>query len=138
MIDGGLVGSPTVNHRSTSNISKDLACFVDIGARLTLINHKKLQPRVTVPGPLLKKRFPVPLVLDQVTLPTGSISTPLFVGNKIVIGYDTGMDLYEVTPANKLKRLARLKGPMFDATPIVWNGLIYAGSKNGSLYCLGN
>ncbi len=55
-------------------------------------------PAVTVPGPRLKKRFPVPLVLDQVTLPTGSISTPLFVGNKIVIGYDTGMDLYEVTP----------------------------------------
>jgi outer membrane protein assembly factor BamB len=136
--DGGLVGSPTVNHRSTSNISKDLACFVDVGARLTLINHKKLQPGVTVPGPLLKKRFPVPLVLDQVTLPTGSISTPLFVGNKIIVGYDTGMDLYEVTPANKLKRLARLEGPMFDATPIVWNGLIYAGSKNGSLYCLGN
>ncbi|MEJ6570257.1 MAG: hypothetical protein QNL80_15445, partial [Akkermansiaceae bacterium] len=86
----------------------------------------------------LKKNYPVPLVLDQVKLPTGSISTPLFVGNKIIVGYDNGMDLYEVTPANKLKRIARLAGPMFDATPIVWNGRIYAGSKNGYLYCLGN
>ena len=138
MWSGGLVGSPTVNHRSSSNLSKDLACFVDVGARLTLINHKKLQPGITVPGPRLKKNYPVPLVLDQVKLPTGSISTPLFVGNKIIVGYDNGMDLYEVTPANKLKRIARLAGPMFDATPIVWNGRIYAGSKNGYLYCLGN
>ncbi|MDB4544249.1 hypothetical protein N9238_01020 [bacterium] len=138
MWGGGLVGSPTVNHRSSSEISKDLACFVDVGARLTLINHKKLQPGITVPGPRLKKQYPVPLVLDQVKLPTGSISTPLFVGNKIIVGYDNGMDLYQVTPAQKLKRIARLAGPMFDATPIVWNGRIYAGSKNGYLYCLGN
>ena len=31
-----------------------------------------------------------------------------------------------------------LRGPMFDATPVVWNGRVYAGSKNGFLYCLGN
>ena len=48
------------------------------------------------------------------------------------------MDLYQVTPAGKMVRLDRLSGPMFDATPVVWNGRVYAGSKDGSLYCLGN
>ncbi|MGJ8695348.1 MAG: PQQ-binding-like beta-propeller repeat protein [Verrucomicrobiaceae bacterium] len=136
--NGGLVGSPAVNHRYESPVSKDLACFVDVNATLTLINHKEVQPGVMVPGPLMKKQFPVPVVLDQVKLPTGSISTPLFVGNKIIVGYDNGMDLYEVTAGQKLRRLDRLKGPMFDATPVVWNGRVYAGSKNGYLYCLGN
>ncbi|MBK1856354.1 hypothetical protein JO972_15390 [Verrucomicrobiaceae bacterium 5K15] len=134
---GGVVGSPAVNHRYNSGISKDLACFVGVDGMLTLVNHRQLQPGVTVAGPR-GKRFPTPLVLDQVQLPKGSISTPLFVGNRIVVGYDNGMDLYQVSAAGKLQRLDRLSGPMFDATPVVWNGRIYAGSKNGYLYCLGN
>jgi|GEM_PF-417539 len=109
---GGLVGSPAVNHRYRSSVSPDLACFVGVDAHLTLINHKKLQPGVMVPGPRKKKNYPTPLVLDRVKLPTGSISTPLFLGDKIIVGYDNGLDLYQVTPALKLKRLARLPGPM--------------------------
>ncbi len=136
--NGGVVGSPAVNHRYQSDVSKDLACFVGIDGVLTLINHKQVQPGVMVPGPRGLKQYPTPLVLDRVKLPQGSISTPLFVGNKIIVGYDNGMDLYQVSPGNKLQRLDRLSGPMFDATPIVWNGRVYAGSKNGNLYCLGN
>lgn len=136
--NGGMVGSPAVNHRYHSTVSKDLACFVGIDGVLTLINHKKLQPGVTNPGPRRQQQYPAPLVLDRVKLPQGSISTPLFVGDKIIVGYDNGMDLYQVTPAGKMIRLDRLSGPMFDATPVVWNGRVYAGSKNGYLYCLGN
>lgn len=136
--NGGLVGSPAVNHRYNSTVSKDLACFVGIDGNLTLVNHKKLQPGVKNWGPRRKKQYPAPLVLDRVKLPQGSISTPLFVGDKIIVGYDNGMDLYQVTPAGKMIRLDRLSGPMFDATPVVWNGRVYAGSKNGYLYCLGN
>ncbi|MEJ6573296.1 MAG: hypothetical protein QNL39_15040 [Akkermansiaceae bacterium] len=135
---GGLVGSPAVNHRYSSASNKDLACFVGVDGVLTVVNHKKTQPGVTVAGPRGKNHYPAPLVLDRVKLPTGSISTPLFVGNKIVVGYDNGLDLYSVSSAGKLTRLARLAGPMFDATPIVWNRRIYAGSKNGYLYCLGD
>lgn len=136
--NGGLVGSPAVNHRYQSGVSKDLACFVGIDGVLTLINHKKLQPGAMNPGPRRQKQFPAPLVLDRVQLPQGSISTPLFVGDKIVVGYDNGMDLYRVTAAGKLVRLDRLSGPMFDATPVVWDGRVYAGSKDGFLYCLGD
>ena len=136
--NGGLVGSPAVNHRYQSTVSKDLACFVGVDGVLTLINHQKFQPGVVNPGPRRQKQFPAPLVLDQVKLPQGSISTPLFVGDKIVVGYDNGMDLYQVTPEGKMVRLDRLVGPMFDATPVVWDGRVYAGSKNGFLYCLGD
>ncbi len=136
--NGGLVGSPAVNHRYNSTVSKDLACFVGIDGNLTLINHKKIQPGKMNWGPRRLKQYPAPLVLDTVKLPQGSISTPLFLGDRIIVGYDNGMDLYQVTPAGKLVRLDRLSGPMFDATPVVWNGRVYAGSKNGYLYCLGN
>lgn len=135
---GGLVGSVAVNHRYDAGIPKDLACFVGVDGNLTVINHRLIRPGVAVLGPRNRKRYPTPLVLDRVKLPSGSISTPLFVGNKIVVGYDNGMDLYRVSPAGKLTRLARLAGPMFDATPVVWNRRIYAGSKNGYLYCLGD
>ena len=136
--NGGLVGSPSVNHRYNSKVSKDLACFVGIDGVLTLVNHKKLQPGVKNWGPRRLEQYPAPLVLDQVQLPQGSISTPLFVGDKIVVGYDSGLDLYQVNPAGKLVRLDRLEGPMFDATPVVWDECVYAGSKDGFLYCLGN
>lgn len=136
--NGGLVGSPAVNHRYNSTVSKDLACFVGIEGVVTLVNHKKLQPGVKNWGPRRLKQYAAPLVLDRVKLPQGSISTPLFVGDKIVVGYDSGLDLYQVTPAGKMVRLDRLDGPMFDATPVVWNERIYAGSKDGYLYCLGN
>ena len=59
-------------------------------------------------------------------------------GDKIVVGYDSGLDLYQVTPAGKLVRLDRLEGPMFDATPVVCDERVYAGSKDGFLYCLGH
>ncbi len=135
---GGMVGSPAVNHRYKSAITKDLACFVGVDGTLTLINHKKLAPNKKVYGPKKQQLYNTPLVLDTAKLPHGSISSPLFLGDKIVIGYDNGLDLYQVTPDLKLKLLDRLKGPMFDATPTVWNGRIYAASKNGYLYCLGN
>lgn len=135
---GGLVGSVAVNHRYRSGISKDLACFAGVDGTLTVVNHRAVRPGVTVPGPRNRNRYPTPQVLDRVKLPAGSISTPLFVGNRIVVGYDNGLDLYQVSPAGKLTRLARFSGPMFDATPVVWDGRIYAGSKNGYLYCLGD
>ncbi len=77
--NGGLVGSPSVNHRYRSDISKDLACFVGIDGELTLINHKKTQPGVTNWGPRRKKKYPAPLILDQDRIrcrADGSISCP--------------------------------------------------------------
>lgn len=124
--------------RYSSIISKDLACFVGIDGNLTLINHRKTQPGKLALGPRKKKQYPTPLVLDVVKLPEGSISTPLFLGDRIIVGYDKGLVLYQVTPSLKLHKLDRLAGPMFDVTPVVWNGHVYAGSKNGHLYCLSN
>jgi len=134
---GGMVGSPSVNHRYETKISRDLACFVGVDGTLTLINHRQVESDKKVWGPRKQNQYPMPLVLDTVSLPDGSISTPLFVGDRIIVGYDVGLDLYQVTAEEKLILLDRLSGPMFDATPVVWNRRIYAGSKDGYLYCLG-
>lgn len=136
--EGGLVGSPAVNARYRSVISNQLACFVGVEGMLTLVDHTRTQPGVRVAGPRKSKSYPTPVVLDQVQLPSGSISSPLFLGDKIVVGYDRGLDLYQVTEGLKLRRLARLPGVMFDATPVCWGGRVYAASKNGYLYCLGD
>ena len=69
--NGGLVGSPSVNHRYNSKVSKDLACFVGIDGVLTLVNHKKLQPGVKNWGPRRLEQYQAPLVLDRVQLPQG-------------------------------------------------------------------
>ena len=134
---GGLVGTPAVNHRTAKTISPDLGCAVGVDGRLVLFNHRKLQPGVKVPGPRMDQHFPTPLVLDQAQLPAGSISTPLFIDDKIIIGHDKGMELYQVTQESRLVLLASFRGPMFDSTPVVWDGRVYAGSKDGFLYCLG-
>ena len=87
--------------------------------------------------PKQDSQYPSPLVLDQVQLRSGSISTPLFIDARIVVGHDSGIELYQVTADLKLHHLAGYPGPMFDSTPVVWDGRIYAGSKDGYLYCWG-
>ena len=134
---GGLVGTPAVNHRTAQSVSPDLACAVGVDGKLILFNHRKLQPGRKVPGPRQDQMFPTPLILDTAQLPSGSISTPLFIDDRIIVGHDKGMELYQVTPELKLQHLSSFTGPMFDSTPVVWDGHVYAGSKDGFLYCLG-
>jgi PQQ-like domain len=135
---GGLVGSVSVNHRTAKSVSPDLACFAGVDGTLTLIDHKKPQPGVLAPSPREDRELPMPLVLDSAILPSGSISTPLFIDDRIIIGHDKGIELYQVSTENKLVWMDSLNGPMFDSTPVVWEGRVYAGSKDGFLYCLGD
>lgn len=133
---GGIVGSPTLNARygSQSPGQGNLACAVDASGLLRVIDHRTCSAIRTM-GPRQDREFPQPTVLDEIQLPNGTISTPIFVGDKILIGYDSGFDLYRVSDAGKLTRLDRISGKMFDATPIVWNKRVYIASRDGNLYC---
>lgn len=135
--EGGVVGSPTVNSRYGSSAAGagKLACAVSADGTLRIFDHSRLSSESNR-GPRLDQQFPQPLVLDEIKLPNGTISTPIFVKDTILIGYDSGLDLYQVSPAGKLKRLDRISGKMFDATPIVWDGKAYIASRDGFLYCL--
>lgn len=134
---GGIVGSVTLNARygSAAPGHGNLACAVSVDGILRVFDHTAFSTQ-TNQGPRLDRTCRQPLVLDEIKLPHGTISTPIFVNDTILIGYDSGLDLYQVSPAGKLKRLDRISDKMFDATPIVWDGNAYIASRDGFLYCL--
>jgi len=134
---GGIVGSVTLNARYGSHAAGqgNLACAVSVDGTLRVFDHTRTGSERNG-GPRLDADLAQPLVLDEVKLPAGTISTPIFVENTILVGYDSGLDLYHVSPTGKLNRLDRISGKMFDATPIVWDGKAYIASRDGYLYCL--
>jgi outer membrane protein assembly factor BamB len=133
---GGIVGSPTLNARygSTAPGMGKLACAVGVDGLLRVFDQSQISAQRSL-GPREDQSFAQPVITDEVKLPSGTISTPIFVNDKILVGYDSGLDLYQVSPLGKLKRLDRISGKMFDATPIVWNGRAYIASRDGNLYC---
>jgi outer membrane protein assembly factor BamB len=133
---GGIVGSPTINARygSAAPSMGKLACAVGVDGLLRVFDQSKVSTQRSL-GPKEDQSFAQPVVTDEIQLPSGTISTPIFVKDKILIGYDTGLDLYQVSPLGKLKRLDRISGKMFDSTPIAWNGRAYIASRDGYLYC---
>jgi outer membrane protein assembly factor BamB len=134
---GGIVGSVTLNARYGSNAPGGgcLACAVSVDGTLRVFDHTRLSNERSR-GPRLDGNFAQPLVLDSVKLPAGTISTPIFANDTILIGYDDGLDLYRVSDQGKLSRIDRIREKMFDATPIVWDGKAYVASRDGYLYCL--
>ncbi len=134
---GGIVGSVTLNARYGSDAPGGgrLACAVSVDGTLRVFDHTRLGNDRSR-GPRLDGDFAQPLVLDSVLLPAGTISTPVFANDSILIGYDDGLDLYRVSDQGKLRRIDRIRGKMFDATPIVWDGKAYIASRDGYLYCL--
>jgi outer membrane protein assembly factor BamB len=134
---GGLVGSVAINDRYQSDVPAHFACFIGVDGVLTVVDHQRIDPGRRVKDPLWQYDVPTPVVLDQAKLPAGSISTPLFLGNRILVPHDKGLDLFSVSPAGKLKHLDSFPGRMFDATPVCWDGRVYAASRDGYLYCLG-
>jgi len=88
----------------------------------------------------------------------GGITTPAFVGDRIVAaGYDNMVHLYKVSyeaatqddagalPSAdgrwwtvSVRETARFTGGgAYEATPVVWDGRAYIGSRDGNFYCLG-
>ncbi len=99
---GGMVGSVGINDRYSSDVPAHFACFIGVDGMLTVVDHQRIDPSRRVKDPLLQYDVPPPVVLDQVKLPAGSISTPLFLGNRIIVPHDKGLDLFSVSPEGKL------------------------------------
>jgi len=89
----------------------------------------------------------------------GSISTPIMVDDTLLAaGYDAKVHLYRVgyapsqegaegalrSPDGRWWKVSVTEtatfsgGGSFESTPIMWQGRVYIGSRNGSLYCLGD
>ncbi|MCE5203331.1 MAG: PQQ-binding-like beta-propeller repeat protein [Coriobacteriales bacterium] len=156
--EGGVIGSPCVNDEADPAGDKPaLAACSAIDGKLYVVSQDALADK-TVTGPNLEKGLPTPVVVftDDIG---GAISTPIMVDDHIVAaGYGATVTVYRIaytpgadgpgvalktrsgqTVSVSVKRVARFAGGgSYESTPIVWQGRIYIGSRDGSLYCIGD
>jgi outer membrane protein assembly factor BamB len=153
---GGVVGSVALNdeYRTEEMPALFATCAIDgnlyIGSQTMMTGNK-------VKGPLLKNTYNTPLIIYK--QPIGaSISTPIFTeGNQLIAATYNGVHLFQLyfdltnsdTPnalMNKqgefykitVEKLGVFKeGISFEATPIVWDGIIQICARDGWMYTLG-
>jgi hypothetical protein len=110
---------------------------VGIDGYLNIVNHKQTQSADSlVYGPNLKNKYRTPkLVFSKKIGP--SISTPIFVGDKLIAAGYHGIYLFKVDALGNVSKLAHRKSSAFESTPVVFNKKVFIGSRDGYLYCLG-
>jgi outer membrane protein assembly factor BamB len=157
---GGVIGSVAVNDEyNRDGHLPALAAFNAIDGYLHVISQDTTTGR-TVKGPNLDKELPTPVQVARLWN-GGGISTPLLFADTIVAaGYDQRVHLYRLS----FKRAAEgsagalpsangdgtywtvsirevdqyMAGGGFESTPVLWNGRIYIGCRDGWFYCLGD
>jgi len=134
---GGVIGSASINDRTRPENHPFLAAFIGIDGYLYVVNHKEIdEKKGKVYGPNNKKKYPTPKLVFKKRI-GGSISTPIIVGNKLVAAGYGGIHLFKFDEKGNFELLDKKYPGVFEATPIVWDGKIYVGSRNGYLYCFG-
>ncbi|MHB1340871.1 MAG: outer membrane protein assembly factor BamB family protein [Coriobacteriia bacterium] len=155
---GGVIGSPSVNDEAPGAATRPaLAACTGIDGKLYIVSQDTLAAE-TVPGPNLEKGLPTPVAVFSDDI-GGAISTPIMVDDYVIAaGYGATVSVYRITytpgatgpgmvlktrsgdPVSvSIKRVERFAGGgSYESTPIVWQGRIYIGSRDGSLYCLGD
>ncbi len=155
--EGGVVGSVAVNDTYDPwGRRPRLAAFIAIDGSLYVVSQNKTSGEG--PGPNGDGPYPTPRVVADFDI-GGGIGSPIMVDDSIVAaGYDNKVHLYAI----KYKKVAKgaeeaLKSPdgawykvtvkekdafaaggAFESTPVMWNGRGFIGSRDGSLYCLGD
>jgi len=150
---GGVIGSVSVNDAYGSDRSRPaLAAFTAIDGNLYVVSQDETEG--TVSGPQGQAGLPTPKLVfaDDVG---GGISTPIMVDDYIIQGgYGARMNVYRIDyqaeggvplkdrAGNQwsvgVEKVASFPAGSFESTPIVWQGRIYVGSRDGSFYCLGD
>jgi len=135
--EGGIIGSASVNDMTRLEDHPYLAAFSAIDGYLYVVNHKEIdKAKGKVYGPNNKKTYPTPKTVFKRRI-GGSISTPIFVGNKLIAAGYGGIYLFEFDEKGNFELLDHKHPGSIEATPIAWDGRIYVGSRNGYLYCFG-
>ena len=133
--EGGIIGSIGVNDNYINDNQTHLAAFIGIDEYLYVVDHKSIDSTRTVLGPDSITVYNTPkLVFMKKVGP--SISTPIFVDNKLIVAGYWGIYLFKYDYQNQFELLDKREGS-FESTPIVWNNKIYIASRDGYLYCLG-
>ncbi len=155
---GGVVGSVAVNDEyGGAERYPPLAAFNAIDGNLYVISQDTLAPG-HVRGPNLERglRSPVTVFKSWVN---AAISTPIIVDDTIVTAaYDNRVHMYHIdyVPAAqgaagalrsrdghwwtvKIHETATFTaGSAFESTPVLWDGRVYIGCRDGWFYCLGD
>lgn len=157
---GGVIGSVAVNDEYDADGSRPaLAAFNSVDGYMYVVSQDQLAKRGAT-GPHGEKDLPTPVLVAKKNIASG-ISTPIMVDDHIVsTGYDKKVHVYRIdyrasqptgaTGAWLRSRKGRswftsvrevatfATGGPIEATPIVWKGRIYIGSRDGYFYCLGD
>lgn len=134
--EGGIVGSVSINDSYFTNHESNLAAFIGVDGNLYIVDHKTLADQKKVAGPNNINIYPTPELIARMDI-GGTISTPIFVGNKLIAPLDKGLYLYEYDKEYQFTLLDKIDDIQIDATPVAWDGKLYVASLNGYLYCFG-
>ncbi|MDY0340276.1 MAG: PQQ-binding-like beta-propeller repeat protein [Coriobacteriia bacterium] len=150
---GGVIGSVAVNDSYGSDTLRPaLAAFTAIDGNLYVVSQDETDG--TTAGPQGQSGVPMPKVVFKHNV-GGGISTPLMVDDYIIQGgYGATMNVFKIDYQSKdgvplkdragnqwtvgIEKVASFSAGSFESTPIVWQGRIYVGSRDGSFYCLGD
>ncbi|WP_367288750.1 outer membrane protein assembly factor BamB family protein [Laspinema palackyanum] len=155
--EGGIIGSVALNDEYNPSgefpalfATSAIDGYLYIGSQTEVTGQK-------VKGPWLNKDYETPLILFKMNI-GGSISTPIFTeGNKLIAAGYNGVYLFDLqfeetqgdrmnAVRNQRGEFYRLKveqlehflpGISFEATPIVWDGIVRICARDGWLYSLG-
>lgn len=134
---GGVVGSVAIGAAPDGT---PLAAFTSVDGYMYVVDRDTIAG--DGPGPDGETRHPRPRLIFRDHI-GGSISTPAIVGERMVAaGLDHTVRLYDIAGSGgdvSIAERARFtaEGP-FESTPLVWDGRVYIGCRDGYLYCLGD
>jgi len=133
---GGIIGSIGITDSYNKETTGNLAAFIGIDGYLYVVNHQKTDPVQITIGPDGKTEYPMPELVYQKYIGP-SISTPIFVQDRLIAASYNGVYLFEISDNHDFTLLDRFAAS-FESTPIAWNKKIYLASRNGYLYCFGS
>lgn len=132
--NGGVIGSVAINDLYISDTTKSLAAFIGIDGYLYVVAHKEFSEK-NVNGPNEKHLYKTPKTVFK-TYIGASISTPIFVENKLIAAGYGGICIFEYD-SNYVFKLLDYKPGVFESTPVADDSKIYISSRDGYLYCFG-
>ncbi|KPK80803.1 MAG: hypothetical protein AMS27_16070 [Bacteroides sp. SM23_62_1] len=133
---GGVIGTASVTDSYNTGFSTNLAAFTGIDGYLYVVDHQRTDSGRSVTGPDGISVYPAPVLIFKKYIGP-SISTPVFVNDKLIAAGYHGIFLFQFDHEKKITLLDRFSAT-FESTPIAWNGKIFIASRNGYLYCFGS
>jgi outer membrane protein assembly factor BamB len=133
--EGGVIGTAGINDYYNNGHVPYMAAFSAIDGNLYVVDHMQIDTSLWVDGFDLKHKYHPPKLIYKHKI-GASISSPIFVGNKIIAAGYGGLFLFRHDNSLKFTEVASHEGS-YESSPIVYNRIIYVASRDGYFYCLG-